>query len=153
MRLLLALLLLLATPACADDWERYENQLYGYTIYIPPGLLWRGEGSNGDGQDFTTPTVTLHVSAAPSPEGFEAAVRDWQEWEAGQGWNIVFQSVTPTAAAFSAKRSGWLLDARAIDLCGTTWVKVQLEYGVADVAAMGPVIERLASSLMRTRRC
>lgn len=152
MRLLLALLLL-ATPAAADDWQRYENQLYGYAIDVPPGPEWRGEGSNGDGQDFTTPTVTLHVRAEPSPAGFESSVHDWQEWEAGQGWNIVFQSVTPTRAALSAKRPGWLMEMRAIDLCGIAWVKFQLEYSVADVAAMGPVVERLASSLAKTRPC
>jgi hypothetical protein len=153
LRLLPVLLLLLATPAFADDWQRYENQLYGYAIDVPPGLLWRGEGGNGDGQDFTTPTVTLHVRAAPSPAGFEASVRDWQDWEGGQGWNIAFQSVTPTRAALSARRPGWLMEMRGIDLCGTAWVKFQLEYGVADVATMGPVIERLASSLARTRPC
>lgn len=147
------LLLLLATPAFADDWQRYENQLYGYAVDVPPGLEWRGEGANGDGEDFTTPTLTLHVRAEPSPGGFAAAVREWQEWETNMGWNIVFQSVTPTAATLSAKRPGWLMEMRAIDLCDAAWVKVQLEYGVADVAAMKPVIERLAASLSKTRPC
>ncbi len=153
MRLLLALVALLAQPALADDWQRYENQLYGYAIDIPPGLLWRGEGGNGDGQDFTTPTVTLHVRAEPSPDGFESAFRGWQDWEAGQGWNMVFQSVTPTAATLSAKRSGWLMEMRAIDLCAAAWVKFQIEYTTADAGKMGPVIERLAASLTTTRPC
>lgn len=153
MRPLLALFMLLASPALADDWQRYENQLYGYALDIPPGLLWRGEGSNGDGQDFTSPTVTLHVRAEPSPNGFEASFRKWQEWEAGQGWNVVFQSVTPTWASLSARRSGWLMELRAIDLCRTAWVNVQLEYTVTNAVTMRPIIERLASSLARTRPC
>ena len=51
--MLAALLILLTAPASAEDWQRYENRLYGYAVDIPPGLMWRGESGNGDGQDFT----------------------------------------------------------------------------------------------------
>ncbi len=154
MRAVLAGVLMLAmAPALADEWRRYENQRYGYAVDVPPGLLWRGESGSGDGQDFTSPTVTLSLRGEPTPEGLEAAVRDWREWEAGQGWNVVYEMMTPTRASVSAKRPGWLMEMRAIGLCGDAMVKLQLEYGTADVAAMQPVIDRLVASFMATRRC
>ena len=61
MRALFLAALLIVSPALADDWQRYENTTYGYSIDIPPGLLWRGESYEGDGQDFTTPTLTLSL--------------------------------------------------------------------------------------------
>jgi hypothetical protein len=150
---LVLLLALAASPALADDWQRYENQLYGYAVDIPPGLLWRGEGGNGDGQDFTTPTLTLILRGKLTPEGFETAIREWREWESQMGWNLMYETVTPTRASFSARRSGWLMEMRALALCSDAMVKLQVEYGTADAAAMQPVIERLARSLSSTRRC
>ena len=151
--LLAAVLLLAASPAAAQEWQRYENQLYGYAVDVPPGLQWRGEGGNDDGQDFTAPTITLSLQGSVALDGFEAAVREWRDWESGQGWNIMFEMVTPTRASVSARRSGWLMEMRALALCGDALVKLQLEYGVADAAAMQPVIDRLATSLSRTRAC
>ncbi len=153
MRLALALIALIASPTLADEWRRYENQLYSYAIDIPPGFLWRGEASNGDGQDFTTPTLTLSVRALPTPDGFAAAIGDWKEWEVSQGWNLVFEMTAPSRAEASARRSGWLMEMRAIDLCRTAYVQFQLEYAIADVGRMANIIERLASSLERTRPC
>jgi hypothetical protein len=150
---LAALLVLMAAPALADDWQRYENRTYGYAVDVPPGLVWRGESGTGDGQDFTSPTATLSLSGKMTPDGFEAAVRDWRDWEAGQGWNIVFEAVTPAAARVSARRAGWLMEMRALNLCGDALVTLQLEYGTADVAAMQPVLDRLAASFTATRRC
>lgn len=148
-----ALFLLLAAPALADDWQRYENTTYGYTLDIPPGLLWRGEGGNGDGQAFTTPTVTLMVQGLPAPAGFEAAIRKWRDWESRMGWNLVFEMTTPSAASASARRSGWLMEMRAITICGDAVALLQIEYGTVEAVTMKPTIERLARSLRATRRC
>ena len=41
---------------------------------------------------------------------FEAAIRDWRDWEARQGWNLVHEMTTPTRTTASARRSGWLMD-------------------------------------------
>jgi hypothetical protein len=151
--LLATLLLALASPALSDEWRRYENTTYGFAVDIPPGLQWRGESGDGNGQDFTSPTVTLSLVAEPSSDGFEAAVREWEAWEAGQGWNVVSRMITPTRASVSARRAGWLMEMRGLSLCGDAAVTLQLEYASADVAAMQPIVERLGSSLAVTRRC
>jgi len=149
----LALLLLMMSPALADDWGHYVNTQYGFEIDVPPGLLARGEAAGG--QDFTSPTVTLMVQGeAVGAAGFEAAVARWRAWEERQGWTIMFQATTPSDAEFSGRRSGWAIEARAISLCnGTALARFQLEYGTADMPRMGAVIERLARSLRATTRC
>ncbi len=153
MKALLVALLAITSPIPAPGWGHYTNQLYGYGIDVPPGLIGRGEAGNGDGQDFTSPTITLMVRAEPTPDGFEASIRDWRAWESKQGWNMVFEMVTPTQASVSAKRPGWLMEMRAITLCGDAVAKFQLEYMTAEAAAMQPVIARLAASLEQTRKC
>ena len=146
-------LLLMVSPALADDWQRYENNAYGYSIDIPPGLLWRGESYEGDGQDFTTPTLTLSLLGRRTPGGFEAAMRDWREWETRMGWTLTYAMTTPSAAAVSAKRPNWLLEMRAISICNDALAIMQLEYGIGDAGKMNKTIERLASSFKATRRC
>jgi hypothetical protein len=153
MRALFLAALLIVSPALADDWQRYENTTYGYSIDIPPGLLWRGESYERDGQDFTTPTLTLSLKGKHMPDGFEAAIRDWREWETQMGWTLTYEMTTPGAASASGKRPNWLLEMRAVPLCNDALAIMQLEYGVGDAANMKPVIARLASSFKATRRC
>jgi hypothetical protein len=143
----------MVSPALADEWQRYENTAYGYAIDIPPGLQWRGESYDGDGQAFTTPTLTLSLRAEMAPSGFEAAIRAWREWEMQMGWTLTYEMTTPSSASASGKRPNWLLEMRAIPLCGDALAIMQLEYGVGDAANMKPVIARLASSFRRTARC
>lgn len=153
MKALLVAALLMVSPAFADEWRRYENAAYGYEVDIPPGLVWRGESYEGDGQDFTSPTVTLSLQGKLAPEGFEPAIRDWREWEMQMGWTFTYEMTTPSAASASAKRPNWLLEMRALPLCSGALARLQLEYGINDAVAMKPVIERLAASFKRTARC
>ena len=97
MRALFLAALLMISPALGDEWQRYENTAYGYSIDIPPGLIWRGESYEGDGQDFTTPTLTLSLQGKRMPDGFEAAIRDWREWETRVGWTFTYGMTTPSA--------------------------------------------------------
>ena len=153
MRALLVAALLTISPAFADEWQRYDNTAFGYSVDIPPGLQWRGESYEGDGQDFTTPTLTLSLRANMTPEGFEAAIREWSAWETKMGWTFTYAMTTPRSASASGKRSGWLLEMRALSICDQAVAIMQVEYGLADIARMKPVIERLASSFKPTRKC
>ncbi len=153
MRALFLAALLMISPALGDEWQRYENTAYGYSIDIPPGLIWRGESYEGDGQDFTTPTLTLSLQGKRMPDGFEAAIRDWREWETRMGWTFTYGMTTPSAAAASGKRPNWLLEMRAISICNDALAIMQLEYGIGDAGRMNKTIERLASSFKATRRC
>ena len=153
MKALLVAALLMVSPAFADEWRRYENTAYGYVVDVPPGLQWRGESYEGDGQDFTTPTLTLSLRAKMTPDGFEAAVQEWREWETQMGWIFTYDMTTPRNATASGKRPNWLLEMRAVSICDQAIAIMQVEYGIADVARMKPIIERLASSFRATRKC
>ena len=153
MRALFLAALLMISPALGDEWQRYENTAYGYSIDIPPGLIWRGESYEGDGQDFTTPTLTLSLQGKRMPDGFEAAIRDWREWETQMGWTLTYEMTTPSAAAASGKRPNSLHEMRAIPVCKDALAVMQLEYGVGDAVNMKPVIARLLSSFTATRKC
>jgi len=151
----LALLLLAVAPAAADEWGHYANARFGFALDVPPGLAAQGESPSGAGQDFASPTVTLRVlGEAVDAGGFEAAVGQWRGWQEQQGWNVTFQATTPRAAEFSARQGARVLDARAISLCGgTALARLQIEYGVADMARMGALVDRLAQSLRASGRC
>ena len=45
------LLALLVAPASAQDWGRYDNDRYGYSVGIPPDYLGQGESDNGRGTE------------------------------------------------------------------------------------------------------
>ena len=88
-----------------------------------------------------------------APGGLEAAIRKWRDWETQMGWTFTFEMTTPRAASASAKRPNWLLEMRALPLCGATIALLQLEYGINDAVQMQPVIARLASSFTAMRKC
>ena len=76
MRLMLALLMLMATPAIAAGWGHYTNVRFGYAVDVPPGFAGQGESDNSDGQVFKTPTATLTVFGGNILDGgFEDEVK------------------------------------------------------------------------------
>ena len=152
MRLILALLLLMVTPAVAAEWGRYENARFGYSIDVPPGFVAQPEADNGDGRVFRTPTASLTVFGSNIVEAdFEAAVRQRQAYAADDGWAITYQATTPDKASYSGKNGAHILYARMIVLCGgTQFAMFELEYFAADLQKFDPVVSRLVPSLKAT---
>src|ERR1700712_3346903 len=121
MRLLLALLVFIATPALAADWGHYENARHGYPIHTPPAFGGQGESDNGDGQVFSTSTALLRVYGSNLLDGdFEASVKQNQKQAEAEGWALTYQVSTPTAASYSGKKGGHILYVRMIALCHGT---------------------------------
>ena len=152
MRLVLALLLLLPLPAVAADWGHYTNVRFGYTIDVPPGFAAQGEADNGDGQLFKTPTATLTVFGGNVMEAdFEAEVKAHEGFSKDDGWAITYQTSSPQNASWSGKRSGRILYARMIALCGgEQFASFELVYPSADLQRFNPIVDRLVSSLKAT---
>ncbi|RYE83786.1 MAG: hypothetical protein EOP19_13070 [Hyphomicrobiales bacterium] len=76
--ILILLLILLACPALASEWGRYENARFGYVVAVPPGFSGAPEADNGDGRVFSSHdgTQTLRVFGGTVLEGdFEAEAR------------------------------------------------------------------------------
>ena len=152
MRLVLLLLLLLASPALGADWGHYVNVRFGYAIDVPPGFAGHGEADNGDGQLLSTPTATLRVYGAKIlARDFEQAVREREQSATGQGWTITYRVSTPNRASFSGQRGGRILYGRLIALCGGTELAAfELQYSKADLQNLNPVVDRLVQSFRAT---
>ena len=152
MRILFGLLFaLVALPAAAADWQRYENARFGYVIDVPPDFAWGREADNGDGREFTSPDglQTLSVfGGMVTGEDFEATVRIGLQIASADGWALSYERVTPSWASFSATRNGMIRYVRVIAACGGTQLaSFYFEYPEAALKASDPVVERLVRSL------
>ena len=153
MRLMLALLMLMATPAIAAGWGHYTNVRFGYAVDVPPGFAGQGESDNSDGQVFKTPTATLTVFGGNILDGgFEDEVKRRQGYATQDGWNLSYQATTPSAASYSGKHGAHILYARMIALCGgTQFAMFEFEYFATNMKAFDPVVGRLVGSLKATQ--
>ena len=143
-------LLLLAGPALSKDWGGYGNARFGYAIDVPPGFTGEGEAENGDGQIFRSDDGTqfMRVYGGNALDGFEAAVGAAMVRARESGWNLSYESVTPSWASFSGTRNGMVVYARAIALCGgSQFASFELQYPERDLDEMHAVVERLVGSL------
>jgi hypothetical protein len=149
MRLMLALLLVLVTPAVAAEWSHYENARFGYGIDVPAGFVAQGEADNGDGQMFKTPTARLSVFGGNVMErDFESEVVARERFAEQDSWSITYAMSTPDRASFSGRRGARIVYARMIALCGgTQFAMFEMEYSRADLQQFDPVVERLTASL------
>jgi len=149
------LALLLALPAAAADWGRYENARYGYGIDVPPGFAGQGESDNGDGQVFSTPTAKLTVYGANVVTGdFEDEVRQSQKYITDDGWTLTYQVSTPNKASYSGVLGARVIYVRMIALCASAqFAAFSLEYSKADLAKFDPVVSHLVQSLTGGGNC
>jgi hypothetical protein len=148
--LLLIGLALLATPALAQQWDRYDNARYGYSSAVPPDYLGHGESDNGDGQVFenTAQAQKLTVWGGPLPDDFDAEVVKRMSYADRDGWNISYQATTPQWASFSGLMAGRIFYTRMIALCDrVSYAALTLTYSTRQAADMKPVVERLVESL------
>lgn len=151
MRIVLALILsLLATPAFAQGWDRYDNSRFGYGVDIPPGFAASDDSDNGDGQAFALagrPTYLL-VWGGHVRDGFESVVAQAMAGDQGEAWNISHQTSTPRWADYGAVKGSRMLHQRLVLLCdGQSYAAFRAEYSSVDSTDMNPVIDRLVQSL------
>lgn len=148
LRVGLALLLLFATPALADDWGSYANARFGYSIDVPPGF-WQGpESDNGDGRAFRDGASKLTVWGGNIVEAdFEAEAKAAIGFVEEDGWRVTYQAVAPDWASFSGTQDKRIVYERMIAICDGQYGAFRLEYTNTELARMDPVINRLARSL------
>lgn len=152
--LLLIVLLSLSAPALAQSWSHFENPRFGFVIDVPPGYTDSGTLHNEDGQVFTSPDGTAELTVLGGsvlPGSFNTEWERRQAAYAGAGWTLTYKPVAPNWTSFTGARSERRLYVKMLPLCGGTkqFAMFSLEYPAADEADLGPVIERLASSLTR----
>lgn len=152
MRQILALLFaLIALPAAAADWQRYDNARFGYSIDVPADFDWGPEADNSDGRTFTSSDGLQSLSVfggMVTGADFEATVGIGLQIARADGWTLSYERVTPTWASFSASRNGIVRYVRVIAACGGTQLaSFYYEYPLAALKAADPIVERLVQSL------
>ena len=146
--LILFMLIALAAPALAADWEPYGNARFGYTIEVPPGFEWGKEADNGDGRSFRDGATRLLVWGGNITEdSFESAVAAAKAFAVADGWDITYEAVTPSWASYSGTRGQRVLYQRMIALCDMQYAAFRLEYSAVDIGKLEPVVERLVQTL------
>ena len=152
MRMVLAFLVaVLSFPAVAQDWERYENARYGYSLAIPPGFEGQGESDNGDGQVFTSSahneTLTVWASMA-GESGFAMDALEAGKALEDAAWHVGTQTIHPADAQLSAIQGIRTLRQRMQLLCeGQSIVYIRLDHPVTASAEMDKTFKRLVRSL------
>lgn len=146
-------LLLLATPALAQDWRAYDNGALGYAVDVPAGLGQVAE--TDEGLVIQSRTVTLTVfGLTVAPMDFTTAVATAIASSEDEGYVVSERRVTPEWARYSAVSGAQQQAVGLVALCdGASLAAYELRYMETDAAAMVPVIERLSSTLRVNRPC
>lgn len=159
MRTLLAVILL-ATPALADDWAHYSNARYGFSIDLPAKeWIAQPDPANGDGRAWHSADGKSGLMAwgnnivdgsfRDDAEGGLSADRD-------AGWAISFRKdhnldghgPGPAWMAYSGALGGRILYVRSLANCGGTQaVHVRIEYPKDQQNLYGPMLTRITQSL------
>lgn len=154
-----AALVLLVSPAFADDWKTYENPRYGFTVEIPAeGWKEQPPPENGDGQTWRSANDRSTILAWGSNilEGFKTDAADRVKsdkdmgWTitADMGWNMDLKEGPEGWHVYSATLDGRMIQQKAIVACGgSIAVYVRLEHFESDIGDILPMSDRLISSL------
>jgi hypothetical protein len=147
-RLFVVVLLLLASPALAQDWRRYENPQYGFGLELPPGYSGNaGVFRSEDGAE------VLKVSGgAVQPGSFDEFWEKTQSDYEAAGWSLRYEPVAPHWTTFTGERNGQALFVKMMPLCGGTkqFGMISLEYPADDPTTLERIAFRVADSMTRT---
>jgi hypothetical protein len=146
-------LMLLATPAVAQDWRAYDNSALGYAIDVPVGL---GESRETDeGLIVQSPTVTLTVfGLTVAPMDFATAVETAIASSEDDGFVVTERTVTLQWARYGAVDGARRQAVGLVALCdGQSIAAYELQYMEADSVSMAAIIERLSETLRVNRPC
>jgi hypothetical protein len=151
MRLFLTLIFaLLASPAFAQGWARYDNVPFGYSVDIPPDFFVQSESEAEDGQTYAArgkPSYLI-IWGGQLMGDFDSDVARRMAWDEDEVWTIANQTTTPRWANWSAVKGSRLLYQRMIQLCdGASYAAFRAEYSVTDATTMDATVERMAQSL------
>jgi hypothetical protein len=148
MRLFLLLLCLAASPALAQDWQRYENPQFGFGLDLPPGYAGNaGVFRSPDGAE-----VLKVMGGTVQPGSFNDIWEKTQSDYEAAGWKLTYEPVAPNWTTFTGERDGQALFVKMIPLCGGTkqFGMIALEYPADDPATIDRVATRIAESMTRT---
>jgi hypothetical protein len=152
----LAMFVIAATFAQADDWPRYVNEKYGYAIDLPPAFGPLSLPYIGDGGVATAEAGNAELSvwgASLGDDSFAADVSSRIDSAVAEGWDISYRKATKAGTSWSGARGERILYSRAIPACPGEAAYFQIEYDRAALAEYDAVVARLVKSLTAPDLC
>lgn len=144
---------LMAVPASADSWGRYDNRRFDYAIDIPPGFSGVAEAENGDGGMSLSAdeTAELRIWGAHLVErDFRADIAERIRSDVSEGWAISYDRRTAIKASWSGSKRGRIFYARAMKGCDDAAIHFRLEYEQSQLQSYDAIVGRLVESLHAT---
>jgi hypothetical protein len=157
LRAILAALLMLASPALAEEWTQHVDERYGFQIDIPASFEQvRDPALGATTLYYKTPVADLFIDTNyQEAASFEADMRKGVQLSQDMLGATVLESViTPTEAALLLTQGGKQVRSKTILLCGQDYVaRYRLEYFTANAQLYAPLIDHLDRSFRRTASC
>lgn len=139
--------------ASTDDWSRYDNPRFAYTIDVPPGFSALSEAENGDGGVASSADgkAELRVWGANLVDrDFGVDIADRVRSDASEGWAISYDRRTADKASWSGSRKDRVFYARAVEGCDGAAIYFRLEHDRSQLKLYDAVVSRLVKSLRGT---
>jgi len=153
---LLAVFLLLAAPAFADDWWSYDNARFGYMIDLPDAFAISGHPDGSDGLTLAPPDKSAKLVVFGTrllQDDFAAQAKFRMALAKSDGWQMSYSKVAGRAVSFSGIRGDRILYARGVALCNGDAAFFQIDYPKGEMQRYDAVVMRLARSLRPAEKC
>ena len=146
---LAALILAVAAPAAAQDWQSFTNDRFGATADVPAGWRANPPPANGDGLSFTSPEGTATVAVYGSFQAFDTLAESVAILEAPlDGETITYRHTDGKTVVVSGLRGDTIFYRKSLLSCGgTIWNGISIEYPAADKARYDALVTHVARSL------
>ena len=145
---LVALALIVATSALAQDWRSYSNPRFGTRADVPRDWTMGAAPENDDGRVFTAPdgAATITVYGSLHVDSIADAMKIHETPQAGE--TITYRQRGPRTITVSGTRDNAIFYRKAILSCrDQIWNGVAIEYPSARKQDFDAVVTRVAKSL------
>lgn len=151
-RLLAVTYLAIVSAAGADDWKRFQNERYGYSVEIPG--RFQMEDPDEDGWAFVAAGVRVLVFGADLiVTTFEGEASNKIGFAMDRGWDIKDSLVGQERMRFRGTKDGRTLEAYGIWLCNDAAAFINFEFDEAAAEKYGSLVERIKESLAPPAGC
>ena len=150
----LALAVVIAAPAIAEDWTTYENARFGTALDLPVGLTAAPPPTNGDGRSFSSADGNTQIVVYA---GFwDVRSNNWGEYRAwigetiaNGGGKVTYEAGGDDWFVFSGTLRGSIFYTRAnrSSRCPSIAHHVEIAYPVAEKDRRDPWVTRITKSM------
>ena len=156
MNRMLAILMVLigATfPATAEEWVRFDNEKYDYSVEVP--AHFEMQYPDEEGWTFVDASGARLIVFAGTifDTAFEGEASNKIVFAGDSGWEIIDSLVGQERMKFTGTKGSRVLEGYGIWLCNPSAVFINFEYNKALAGTYAPVVERVKVSLTPPAGC